>query len=178
MPKTNPKQKGFKLGGHREEFRTGLKFPRSQHGETDGVGNTDAKRLGGIWRSVDNPLEADWADYTNDMVRYNRFFGPEQGHGGVQTIVSRRPRFSWEEPADLQGRRFSEPVLYKGKLYDDIHTLEQYLGNNGGFYGLDVINGRNPLLMRTLIAPRESYFYGWGLKKGGKLLKKSKIIPK
>ena len=25
--------------------------------------------------------------------------------------------------------------------------------------------------MRTLIAPRGSYFYGWGLKKGGKLMK-------
>lgn len=32
--------------------------------------------------------------------------------------------------------------------------------------------------MRTLIAPRGSYFYGWGLKKGGKLVKKSKIISK
>lgn len=30
--------------------------------------------------------------------------------------------------------------------------------------------------MRTLIAPRNSYFYGWGLKKGGKLMKKTKAI--
>ena len=77
----------------------------------------------------------------------------------------------------MGGKRFNEPIDYdNGIQYKDIHALETFLGNDSGFMGRDLINGRNPLLMRTLIAPRGSYFYGHGLKKGGKLIKKPKIM--
>lgn len=172
LPK--PNQKGFKLGAHKEEFQTGLRVPRAQFSEA-GVGNTDAARRHGIWRSTEEPIESEWADYINNIVRYNRFFGPEQGNGGVQTVLSRRPRYTWEKPFDMEGRKFGETIYYdNGKQYENIHALETDLGNDSGFQGRDLINGRNPLLMRTIIAPRDSYFYGQGLKKGGKLLKKNK----
>ena len=170
LPK--PGQKGFKLGAHKEEFQTGLRVPRAQFSGA-GVGDTDAARRHGIWRSTEEPVESEWADYMNNIVRYNRFFGPQQGNGGVQTVLSRRPRYTWENPFDMEGRRFGETIYYdNGKTYKDIHALEAELGNDLGFHGRDLINGRNPLLMRTIIAPKNSYFYGQGLKKGGKLLKK------
>ena len=87
----------------------------------------------GIWRSTETPVESDWKDYMNNMVRYNRFFGSKQGHGGVQSVLMRRPRYTWEKPVDMEGRRFNEPIPYKGEWYDDIHALETYLGNDSGF---------------------------------------------
>ena len=50
--------------------------------------------------------------------------------------------------------------------------LENALGTDSGFKGADVFNSYNPTLMNTYIAPLGTHFYGFGLKKGGKLLKR------
>ena len=84
----------------------------------------------------------------------------------------RRPNYI--EGLDADGYPFDKlnDLYYNGKTYTDLMELEKDAGSQLDFRGLDVFNSRNPLLMNTYIAPPGSYFYGIGMKKGGKLIPK------
>lgn len=163
--------KGIKLGSLGKEFHHGLEVRRT--GSNYGAGKLDVQRMPNMFELGSTPDPAEWSSYISDMTRYNRFFGPNQGYGGLRTLLMRRnPANVKKFNANYRPFNDLDNLEYNGKTYTDLMKLENALGTDSGFKGADVFNSYNPTLMNTYIAPLGTHFYGFGLKKGGKLLKR------
>lgn len=160
--------KGVKLGQFGEEFRTGLKVPRSS--EARGAGETDARRMPSMFTTNDTPNPSEWSNYINNLIRYSRFFGPNQGHGGLRSVMIRRPKAIHK--FDVSDRKFDNlGIEVDGKVFNTASDLQKHAAENY-WKGIDLYNIKDPLPMNTYGTPQNYYFYGFGMKKGGKLIKR------
>lgn len=160
--------KGVKLGQFSKEFRTGLKVPRSS--EARGAGETDAKRIPSMFTANDTPNPSEWSNYINNLIRYSRFFGPNQGHGGLRSVMIRRPQAIHK--FDVNNRKFDNlGIKVDGKVFNTASDLQKHAAENY-WKGIDLYNIKDPLPMNTYGTPQNYYFYGFGMKKGGKLIKR------
>lgn len=160
--------KGVKLGQFGEEFRTGLKVPRAS--EARGAGETDARRMPSMFSTTDKPNPNEWSNYVSNLIKYSRFFGPNQGHGGLRSVMIRRPKAIHK--FDVQDKDFDAlGIEVDGKVFNTASDLQKHAAANY-WKGVDLYNINDPLPMNTYGTPQNYYFYGFGMKKGGKLIKR------
>ena len=178
--------KGFKLGLHAPEFHYGLRVPRTASNRgAHGIERIGVKSVLGKDEAIDwwetPEMEQLFNNWVSDQYRYSRFFGPYQGYGGINTVLTNGRIVPWEYNA---GKAYHNELVGAFKPYKN--TIDGQLKNpksvkrlqmhaeNYGVPGMYIYNVYDPLWMNSYGTAPGHYLYGFGMKKGGKLLKNQK----
>ena len=113
-------------------------------------------------------------EWLNNHYNYSRFFGPNQGYGGMNTVLLDGNLFPWvyyaeEAPFGKLTESFKPPLVgLKTQYPKTVGELQKFAGNNGA-QGMWIFDVKDPALMNSYATIPEKVIYGFGKKKGGKI---------